>query len=303
MSKNGSVFGSILLATDGTPSSQQAAEVAAKVAKAFDSEVTVLSVMPSISATSAPLEGEYYARIVNTADDNADKAAAVFKKAGVEATEKEIPKGRSSVVETIVEFAEKSGSALVVVGTRGLGTFRRTLLGSVSSGVAAHSPCPTLVVKPARGRSAQALRRIVVAVDGSEYAQRALEAAISLAKTLGADLEIAHVVFIPALFWSMGVPGSDFPTQRLEDDAEKAARQVLAKAVKFANDAGIKSPKQALITDLVSPAEGIVRLCKKDKADLVVVGTRGNSGFRRLLLGSVANSVLHYADCSVLVTK
>lgn len=303
MSKKGFDLAKVLLATDGTPSSQRAAEVAANVAKAFDSEVTVLSVIPSISAVSAPLEGEYYSRLVNRADDNADAAFAVFKKAGVQAGEKEIPKGRSSVVETIVQYAEKNGSTLIVVGTRALGIFKRTFLGSVSSGVAAHSPCPTLVVKPRKGASSGELRRIIVAVDGSEFAQRALEAAISLSKTLDAELEIAHVVYIPALFWSMGVPGPDFPTQRLEDDAEKEAAKVLAKAVKFARDSGIGSPREALVKDLVSPAEGIIELCRKDRADLVVIGTRGNSGFKKLLLGSVANSVLHDADCSVLVTK
>ena len=61
--------------------------------------------------------------------------------------------------------------------------------------------------------------------------------------------------------------------------------------------------KDELVTDLVSPAQGVVQLAERDEADVVVVGTRGNGGFRKLVLGSVANSVLHYADCSVLVTK
>jgi nucleotide-binding universal stress UspA family protein len=47
----------------------------------------------------------------------------------------------------------------------------------------------------------------------------------------------------------------------------------------------------------------IVQLAEHDDADVIVIGTRGNGGFKKLLLGSVANSVLHYAGCSVLVTK
>jgi nucleotide-binding universal stress UspA family protein len=78
---------------------------------------------------------------------------------------------------------------------------------------------------------------------------------------------------------------------------------LLAQAVKFAKDGGVANPKEELLTDLVSPAQGLVQLAERDGADVIVVGTRGNGGFKKLLLGSVANSVLHYADCSVLVTK
>lgn len=305
MSKtNGGRFARILLTTDGSPGAQQAAELAATVAKAFDSEVTVLSAIPSISARAAPLEGEYYSKLINKADDNADKAAAVFKNAGVTVSEKEVPQGGASVVETITDYAAQEKTSLVVMGTRGLGGFRRALLGSVSSGVAAHSPCATLVVRPSkRAGPGKAIRRVLVAIDSSPNAQRALETAVDLAKGMKAELRIAHVVYVPTLFWSMGVPGSAVPTDKIEEDAEEEARKLLGKAVKFAKEAGVADPKEELVTDLVSPAQGVVQLAERDEADLVVIGTRGNGGFKKLLLGSVANSVLHYAGCSVLVTK
>jgi len=298
-------FARILVATDGSPSAQQAAEVAAQIAKSFGSEVTILSAIPSISSRAAPLEGEYYSKLINKADDNADKAAAVFKRAGVAVSEKEVPQGRSSVVETIVDYATKEETGLIVMGTRGLGGFKRAVLGSVSSGVAAHAPCATLVVRPnkRKGDAGRALGRVLVAVDGSPNAQRALETAVEIAKGMKAELRIAHVVYVPTLFWSMGVPGSAVPTDRIEEDAEEVARQTLAKAVKYSKDAGVANPKDELVTQLVSPAQGIVQLAEHDEADVIVIGTRGNGGFRKLLLGSVANSVLHYADCSVLVTK
>lgn len=298
-------FARVLLATDGAPNSQQAAVVAAQIAKSYNSEVTVLSAIPSIGGKGAPLEGEYYTRLINKADDNVDKAASVFKKAGVSVSEKEIPQDRASVVETIVEFASKEEIGLIVMGTRGLTGFKRAALGSVSSGVAEHSPCATLVVRP-RGKKEDeglAIRRILVAVDGSQNAQRALEVAVDLAKHVEAELRIAHVVFVPTLFWTLGVPGSVVPTDKIEEDAEISARALLARALKFAKEEGVKNARDELVTDLVSPYQGIVQLAEHDGADLIVMGTRGNEGFKRLLLGSVANSVLHYAGCSVLVTK
>jgi nucleotide-binding universal stress UspA family protein len=300
-----STFARILLATDGSPNSQQAAALAAQIAQSYDSEVTVLSAIPSISGRPAPLEGEYYSRLINKADDNVDRAAAVFKEAGVTVSEREIPQNHASVVETIVDYASEEKTGLIVLGTRGLGGFRRAAMGSVSSGVAAHAPCATLVGRLRRKKEEKGLSigRILVAVDGSQNAQRALEAAVDLAKHLKADLRIAHVVYVPTLFWSMGVPGSAVPTDKIEEDAERVARELLAKAVKFAKDSGVKDVKDELVTDLVSPYQGIVQLAEHDDADLIVVGTRGLGGFRKLLLGSVTNSILHYAGCSVLVTK
>jgi len=306
MSKaNTNRFARILLATDGSPNAQQASEVAARIAKGFESEVTVLSAIPSIGAIAAPLEGEYYSKLINKADDNVDMATSVFKKAGVSVSEREIPQGRASIVETIVELAAQEKTGLIVLGTRGLGGFKRAVLGSVSSGVAAHAPCATLVVRPSKnkGGAGPALNRILVAIDGSQNAQRALEVAVEMTERLGAELSVAHVVYVPTLFWSMGVPGSEIPSDKIEEDAEEVGRKLLAKAVKFAKDSGVANPKDELLTDLVSPAQGIVQLAERDGADVIVVGTRGNGGFRKLLLGSVANSVLHYADCSVLVTK
>jgi len=298
-------FARILLATDGSPNAQQASEVAARIAKSFDSDVTVLSAIPSISATAAPLEGEYYSNLINRADDNVDQAASAFKKAGVAVSEKEVPQGRASIVETIVGYAAQEKTGLIVLGTRGLGGFKRAVLGSVSSGVAAHAPCATLVVRPRKnkGGGGPALKRILVAIDNSQNAQRALEVAVDMAKRLNAELSVAHVVYIPTLFWTMGVPGSEIPSDKIEQDAAEVGRKLLAQAVKFAKDGGVANPKDELLTDLVSPAQGLVQLAERDGADVIVVGTRGNGGFKKLLLGSVANSVLHYADCSVLVTK
>ena len=102
---------------------------------------------------------------------------------------------------------------------------------------------------------------------------------------------------------SMAVPGSAIPTDKLEKDAVKAAQELLAKGAALARERGVEDLTEALVTDLVSPAQGILQLAENHGADLVVIGTRGNEGFKKLLLGSVANTVLHYAECSVLVVK
>jgi len=298
------VFSKILLATDGSDGARLASEVASRIAKAFDSEVTILSAIPSLSATAAPLEGEYYSRLVNKADDNADAAAAVFKKAGVSATEKEIPQGSASVVGRIVETAAEEKAGLIVMGTRGLGGFRRAVLGSVSSAVAAHAGCATLVVRSTKkGAAGGDIKKVLVAIDDSQNAQRALEAAVELANRFKAELRITHVVYVPMFSWSMGIPGSTSAVDQIEEDAENLGKKLLTKAVKFAKSNGAADVKEELVTDLTAPAQAIVRIAERTGTDVIVMGTRGNGGFKKLLMGSVANSVLHYAGCSVLVTR
>jgi len=290
-------FSKILLATDGSPSSQDATEAAAQVAKVFGSEVTILFAVPTFSMPPTP-RGGYPPELMRKGEDVVARVGEILRKAGVK-SKGEYPQARGSVVETIVEYATEQKVDLIVMGTRGLGGFKRVTLGSVSSAVAVHAPSATLVVRPGKAM----VRRILVAIDGSENAQRALEAAIDLAKGLKAELQIGHIAFVPAVSWAAGMPASTVPIYRIEEAAERAGKQLLSKAVRFARDAGVANPGEEMVTKLGSPAQGIVELADKGDADVVVLGTRGLGTFKKLLMGSVANSVLHYANCSVLVVK
>jgi nucleotide-binding universal stress UspA family protein len=298
-------FAKMLVATDGSAASQQACEVAAQIAEGFGSEVTILSAAPPVSAFAAPLEEKYYSDIGKRASENVESAATVFASAGVAVSGKEALQAGASVIQTIVEYAADKETDLIVMGTRGLGGFRRLALGSVSSDVAAHAPCATLVVRPGNGEEGApaSIKRVLVAIDGSQNSQSALEVAVDMAKHLKAELQIAHVAYVPGLFWSMGSPGSSIYAAKIEEDSEKVARQLLSEAVRFAEAQGIEDPKEEMLTEMTSPAQGIVQLAERRSVDVIVIGTRGNGGFKKMLLGSVANSVLHYAHCSVLVTR
>ena len=189
-----------------------------------------------------------------------------------------------------------------------MGGFKRALLGSVSSAVAIHAPCTTFVVRSKKKGDehlSPSVKSVLVAIDASENAQRALEAAVALAKGLGAALQIVHVVNIPNMLWTLGLPpGATIPVGRV-DDAETTGRAqaLVAKAVSYAQESGVASPKSNVVTDMVSPAQAVVELAEEGDVDVIVIGTRGTGGFKKLVLGSVANSVLHYAQCSVMVVK
>jgi len=135
--------------------------------------------------------------------------------------------------------------------------------------------------------------KILVPVDGSPYSLKAVETAVELAKAKPyASLVVAAVaVEIPEL--EEGV----YIAEKMKAQAQGA----LAKAKEVAQRDGV-SVESILLTG-VSPAEEIVRTAKDQKADLIVLGSRGLAGKTKSFLGSTASQVVAYAPCSVLVVK
>jgi nucleotide-binding universal stress UspA family protein len=148
------VFKKIILCADGSECSKHAAEAAAKLAKQFHSEVVLTNIAPEppvVSVGPVPIPPE----LCNEADVRIkndqyvqklilDSAKLSLEGAGI--TPRTMPlAGRP--VDEIVDLAEREEADLIILGSRGLGGFRRLLLGSVSDGVLHHAHCPVLIVR------------------------------------------------------------------------------------------------------------------------------------------------------------
>jgi nucleotide-binding universal stress UspA family protein len=142
-------------------------------------------------------------------------------------------------------------------------------------------------------------QQILVAVDDSETSAYALEAALQLARETGAKLQPLFVVEVPLLVYQ--TPGSE-PTYVRNALLEKGTR-VIADAVANMKRAGVQGTPRIVESDLVANdiAQCILHAASDLKADLVVMGTHGRRGFRRLMLGSVAERFLRIAQCPVLM--
>lgn len=181
---------------------------------------------------------------------------------------------------------------LLVVGARGMGGFKGLMLGSISQQCLHHSTVPTAVV-----RSEPAARdqrsRIVVAVDGSEAAQRALVWAVDEAKARGAEITAVHAWHPPYVasepYLEMAFDPGEF---------EKAACEVLAAAVARTDTEGVPGPVNQVVFN-GSAARAVLETA--EGADLIVMGSRGLGGFKGLLLGSVTTQVAHHAATTVVV--
>ncbi len=157
-----SLFKKILVALDGSESSQRAAQAGVELAEKLKADLIVLHAIspptsyyhstiasPTGMSLPAPSQHEidaYYAYARKVALGIVGETESKAKKQGVH-VKTEIPEAVSSVVETIINHAVNENADLIVVGTRGLGGFKKMLLGSVSSGIVSHAHCPVLVVR------------------------------------------------------------------------------------------------------------------------------------------------------------
>ena len=149
-------------------------------------------------------------------------------------------------------------------------------------------------------REGQKFGKIVVAFDGSENSSRAAGVAAKLAGKFGSKLVVVHVYSSPILPYSAaGAPVPNYA--ELEKSAEDSARNTLTMGVQIAKNSGAEARGELL--EASSTVQALVELSTNEKADLLVVGTRGMTGFKKLILGSVSSGLVAHAGCSVLVVR
>jgi nucleotide-binding universal stress UspA family protein len=140
--------------------------------------------------------------------------------------------------------------------------------------------------------------RILVAIDGSEDSSKAADMAIELAKKNNAALFVVTVVHNPVFAHS----DQGAPAQQPVDKARTEAEGFLKVAVSKAEAQGLKV-RGEIIENVPSIVDAIDDYAEEWKVDLVVVGTRGLSGLKKILLGSVSAALVARAPCSVLVVR
>jgi universal stress protein A len=142
----------------------------------------------------------------------------------------------------------------------------------------------------------RAVKKILVPTDFSAPSDEALRTAVGFAKVFGASIELVHVYVEPAYVLPPPVEMATFPF----DMAQVLAR--LGEALEAQRDRVREAGIPVEVTSLSGrPAQQIVAHAKKVGTDLIVMGTHGRSGFQHVLLGSVAERVVHHSPCPVLV--
>ncbi len=144
--------------------------------------------------------------------------------------------------------------------------------------------------------SSETIQKILVPTDGSDYSIRAAEYAISIAKTHDAQIMVVYVVDELVIDKFAKVAEREDIERDLKADGQRYVNYIL----NLAEKAGVKA------TSMIAkgrPFEQITGFAKGLEMDLIVMGTYGHRGAERILLGSVAERVIEYSPCPVLVVK
>lgn len=143
-------------------------------------------------------------------------------------------------------------------------------------------------------------KKILVAVDGSSTSNRGLKTAVSLAKEQGAQLLILHVVDMTA---PIMYPESGMFIDQVLAAVTEGGKKVLAAAQRDTAKMGVQARTRMAETTGFSVADMIVREAKKSRADLIVLGTHGRQGLKRVVMGSDAENVLRMSTVPVLMVR
>jgi nucleotide-binding universal stress UspA family protein len=296
----------ILLAVDGSVSSDRAVELVKSFPLPPDSVIRVVAVhrpftdLLSISWASmggdasgnAEAEEATEARHLREAIARAEVDLAM---PGVK-VEGFLLHGRPG--SSIVDEAGAMSADLVVVGSRGHGRIATMLLGSTASEIVDHAPCPVLVARHHH------LAPLAFADDGSPSARHAETVFTKWPIFAGLPVSVLTVAEVAVPVAAGFTPGLydqvlESYTRSVDEAREEVREEADFEATRLA-DAGYQATPVALEGD---PATEIVRFAQERGIGTIVMGTRGHTGLARLILGSNARNVLLHASCSVLVVR
>ena len=152
----------------------------------------------------------------------------------------------------------------------------------------------------------QVFAKILVPVDGSEPSFHAAHIASNIASKFNAEITLLYVVVSPAQYEYINLTGIVTPKQidKIIQNVKEESKDWFNKIedmVKKENP-NVKLSTKVIVTGVAIYGE-IIQYAEKESIDLIVIGTKGKSGVKKLLLGSTASGVVTYANCPVLVTK
>lgn len=293
----------VLLAIDGSEAAGLAVDLVAGVGWPAGSQIIVAE---AVETGTALFGGPWPAVVMIQTEDVEELVRAEAHRTVTDAcrrlkrpdvsVEEVVLRGRPATA--IVDRARGMRADLVILGSRGHGTIESMLLGSVSAEVVDHSPGPVLV---ARGRR---IERVVLGWDGSSCATRAADLLTAWPIFAGSHVRVVSVADVEVPWWT-GFPEAGSPElMPMYVEATEASRRQhdeLAQAMVARLQAGglTAEPDRRdgdAATEILAAANAF-------NADLILIGTHGRTGLKRVVLGSVARNVLHHATCSVVITR
>jgi nucleotide-binding universal stress UspA family protein len=277
----------ILVAIDGSESSRNALQQAFRLAIDEKCWITVTSVIPPYTGDlDLTTVGDIQASLARPCQEALREATRIAEE------ERALIKticDEGETYERIVDLADAENCGIIVMGRRGAARFERTLMGSVTARVIGHTQRDVLVVP---GSARLGWKRILVGTDGSRFSAVATDKAIDFARSYGSDLKVISIVDVPPELYA--------EAPKAVEDMGRKAKEYTATVRRQAEAVGVHA--ETFIGE-GEAWECITKIANEQAADLIVMGSHGRTGLRRLLMGSVTEKVIGSSPCPVLVVK
>jgi nucleotide-binding universal stress UspA family protein len=291
----------VLVPTDFSAASTHSLPYAIGVCREMGVTLSLVHVVPTVF----PVDGTRIGAVVQ--EKRLVKEAKLFLE---NFREKQIPQSiaGSNVILTgspwheITELAATDKFDLIVMGTHGHTALQHLWLGSTAENVVRHAPCAVLTARDQQiavfmpGENPIRARKILVPTDFSELSDKSVEKAVVLAQRFNAKIDLVHVLE-PAPYPEFGYVHIPMKEGGLRKEAEARFEKLR-----------VRIPALAELVDYTPVRTGnapyeIVQTARQLNSDLIVIGTHGRTGIKRLALGSTAEKVVRHAPCPVLVLR
>jgi len=302
-------FRSILVPLDGSALAEKALAAALQLARAMAGRADATSVRLILLRVVGPValvaaDPMLYDELMRMGVDEAQAyLKTVVETVDAGPVQVAVQAVSGAPADAIVHYAEEHGVDLIVMSSHGRTGSSRWVYGSVAEKVLHHAPCATVIIRAHVAVAMFQNRKILVPLDGSPLAERALEPALVIADAMQSDVTLLRVApGRETLPQSISPSGEDLGVAR-----DIAAAQEQAEAEAYLQRIYSARANRHLFFDVVTTggdiADAIVSYADERHVDLIVMSSHGRSGIGRWLHGSVAEKVLRGADCATLIIR
>jgi nucleotide-binding universal stress UspA family protein len=289
------MFRTLLVPLDGSGVGEQALAAAARLARASGATIHLVhvhypnSLTPIVIETLPVIDNELHSLAAEHERFYLSQVAAQPILSGIQTV---ITRLEGPVAETLANHAQAINADLIIMTTHGWSGFEHFWLGSVAESLLRLTHTPLWLMRPgdSAARAAQPLRRILVPLDGSTHAEQVLLPAQRLAAVDGARLILARALVCHQ-------HSSDTAIIRQKQEIETYLKEIATRL-----------ETQGITIDIAvgtadQPARALLNLSRELQADAVALATRGQGGWQRLIMGSVADKIIRASPVPVLVVR
>jgi nucleotide-binding universal stress UspA family protein len=291
----------ILVPLDFSTASMEALDNAVSLAKQFRATIHLVHVHPPDEAASLPEAAHLLLESAEAVERLNEELAGIHRKRVEPFCPENCHIRSGQPYQQIIGLAREINADLIVLSTRGHSGLKHLFLGSTAERVVRGATCPVLVVRKQKQKSKAAsrgftVRTILVPVDFSECSLAGVMYAAFLARKLHATLRLFHVMY-PVVDYVF-VDRAGVRLSELIEAVQEAARKEMdaLKQIDFLRDVPLQSEIRP-----GGPVDEICGAAGDSNVDLIVTSTHGRTGLKHAVMGSVAEHVVRYASCSVLV--